>query len=388
MESLRLELEEKDARLMAFVERVHDIEVRLARVARERDERTAEAEAAVEAVRFYQAKEELDEASRRTSLASQQPPVGSRASSVSPSSMPEGGVEEMKSGGGAVGGQHEQQLQADDTVDEEDAEVAQAVADNKGPSPTPSTASGASAAPASPAGTETDGSLGSVAPVLESATLEEDEGHQALRALHTPLERLVGEGMALLDKIKRHDAVLAVVALVGLGLIAALLRAALGAPGGVRVSKTTPHGMEDAWTGAKRSPLRRLTPGGPPLLAGEYLSSCAPGVDDPTKLCYFLWNQLDGGLVLYRGFSPARHRGPVWSTNTLVVPRLLSEQGGRQQVSPRERQVGDHWGTANVTARLTKDRTLQLVDAPSGQVMWQRRAWRLPRELTPWPFGQ
>ena len=393
VESLRLELEEKDARLMEFVSRVHDIEVRLARVARERDERTAEAEAAAEAVRFYQAKEEVDDASRRTSLASQQLQLGSRASSVSPcTSMAEGGVEEMKSS--AVGGQQQQprHLQVEETLDEEDAEVAKAVAENKTPSPTPSTATGASAASASPTDTEVDGSLGSVAPLLEAATLEEDEGHQAMRALQTPLERLVGEGMALVGKFTRHDvflapAVLATVAVVGLGLIFVLLRAALTGPTDACIKTTQYDGVEEAWMGAKRSPLLRLAPGGAPLLAGEYLSNCAPSAD-PTKLCYFLWNQFDGNLVLYRGFTPARHRGPVWSTNTLVVPGLLSEEGGRKQLSPRARQVGDHWGTANVTVWLTQDRTLQLVDAPSGQMMWQQRAWRLPRELTPWPFGQ
>ncbi len=391
VESLRLELEEKDARLMDFVSRVHDIEVRLGKVVLERDERRAEAEAAVEAVRFYQAKEE-----------------GGGSPSVSPTA----GVEETKCGAGQ--GQQQQGQQespksesgGESSSEEEDPEVAKALAAKArldaatklapSPSPSHSTSPAASSPAESP-------SLGSVqVEVVEAATavgvgegpMEDDDGHQAFRALHTPLERLVEEAAAFVHK--HHDTLLAPMALafaaaVALGLTLLMLRAALAAPSTPKASSSifgdgtvVGAGAEDPWTGARRSPLFRLTPGGAPLLAGEYLASCpatpeAEAEADKNKPCYFLWNQWDGNLVLYRGLGPAKHRGPLWSTNTLV--RLDIAAGGREQ-QPY------HWGAANVTVSLTKDRALQLVDASSGKLMWQRRAWRLPRELTPWPFGR
>ena len=57
-----------------------------------------------------------------------------------------------------------------------------------------------------------------------------------------------------------------------------------------------------AWMGGKPSPLPRLTPGGAPLLAGEYIASCAgaaagqqtavPASSAGNASCYFLWNQV------------------------------------------------------------------------------------------------
>jgi hypothetical protein len=429
---------------MDFVSRVHDIEVRLTKVARERDERREEAEAAMGAVRFYQSREEESvasggAASRRASLA-----LGEEGEEegLSPSVSPTGGVGEMKSAiagvGTGVGREREGDSSSSEEEEEEDAEVAKAItaaaaaaeastatdddsnndAASKAAAPSLSPPTSTAASAASPVGS--DGPL----PSLETLTsMEDDEGHQACRALHSPLERLLEEGAAFVHK--HQDTLLApltltITALFALGLILLLLRAAISAPAASITTTTRRHGhghghgsalaaaVEDAWTGAARSPLLRLTPGGPPLRAGEYLASCSAAAttisaaahnnndagkgEAKAKTCYFLWNQWDGNLVLYRGFHPGMHRGPLWSTNTLVAPpreaQARRRRGGAEGEDDAAAPLLDHWGAGNVTVWLTKDRTLQLIDAPSGKVMWQRRAWRLPRELTPWPFGR
>lgn len=146
----------------------------------------------------------------------------------------------------------------------------------------------------------------------------------------------------------------------------------------------SPTFYTDAWT---QSPLSRLTPGGAPLQSGEILSSCGFNLtrgDEASLLArcprpFFLYMQPDANLVLYRGLHPSFHRGPVWSTRTLA--KWVGGEGRREA-----------WG-ANVSAVLTGTRSLRLVEEAGEEgggerVVWQRRVWRLPQELTPWPFGR
>lgn len=135
------------------------------------------------------------------------------------------------------------------------------------------------------------------------------------------------------------------------------------------------------WAG-QRSPLRNLTAGGANLAPGDFITNCDYLPTSPCINPYFLWMQHDGNLVLYRGHSPVDHRGPIWSTHTTTS--IIPSHSQSNNDDEREGERG--WENAEISAYLTERNELQLLDA-SGRKRWSRKSWRIPQELSPWPFA-
>lgn len=86
---------------------------------------------------------------------------------------------------------------------------------------------------------------------------------------------------------------------------------------------------------SRASRLPALLPGGPALEPGEYLSNCphpwlfAAGLakeeGDGRANPHSLWMQEDALLVLYRGWSPNHHGGPVWATHPVDVMTVAGD---------------------------------------------------------------
>ena len=413
VERLQLEVEEKNMRLMDCISRVHDIEVRLEVVSRERDE-----------MFFHKAKEDYEEDMRKEAeqeveeeeaATKQEVDSSAKPSEDTPSSSPP------------------QQPQAHEENKEEDGPLTPARAKMAAENMLAELASSPSSKGENEEEEEEEDDeyeqhyavLGNLAMLLtqhEDDVVVEKKGDE---------EEEDFEGMAVF-KHWTTPLGLTILALAAFGLCSLLGRAfssssPLPPPPPAAAILTTPPvvltppvspppppppavkevpvpptfffspptpkepsaaeksaALAATWVGWTQSPLYELTPGGASLRAGEILSSCGLPItlgeeEALLAVCpapFFLWMQTDGNLVLYRGLHPTFHRGPVWSSNTMV--RWVGDGAAER----------NNW-SGNVSAVLSSARTLKLVDEEGGgRVVWQRRVWRLPQQLTPWPFAR
>ncbi|GAB5033206.1 Hypothetical protein NocV09_01201590 [Nannochloropsis oceanica] len=155
------------------------------------------------------------------------------------------------------------------------------------------------------------------------------------------------------------------------------------------------------------SSMTALMPGGPALETGEYLTNCrhpwlfAAGLGGGSKSeidgCatpHFLWMQDDGLLVLYQGWSPHHHGGPVWATHPVDVTTVagykpIKHLGGKGEDSMTG---GGGQGRRIVRALVDERKVLKLVRFMEGSgaevVVFRRALKKLPASLVPWPFEE
>lgn len=144
-----------------------------------------------------------------------------------------------------------------------------------------------------------------------------------------------------------------------------------GVLGGLLFSSTSPF-----WR-SRPSGLTHLVPGGFALGPGEYMQSCPRWGIRQCPKPLFLWMQEDGNLVLYRGYSPMHHGGPVWSIHPVNEYSLAA--------TGRRRQGG------KVKALVDEQNVLKLVHTFQGGaevVLFGRSLDKLPRALFPFPFQE
>jgi hypothetical protein len=155
---------------------------------------------------------------------------------------------------------------------------------------------------------------------------------------------------------------------------------------------------------SRASNLPALLPGGRALESGEYLSSCrhpwlfAAGLGgrsegDGCTNPHFLWMQEDGLLVLYRGWSPSQHGGPVWATHPVDVTTVAGSRTMKKlRGGEDKRHVAGEGSPRRIVRALVERDVLKLVRVLEGSgaevVVFSMALSKLPAVLSPWPFAR
>lgn len=159
---------------------------------------------------------------------------------------------------------------------------------------------------------------------------------------------------------------------------------------------------------SRASRLPALLPGGLALEPGEYLSSCPHpwlfaaglakgGSEGDGGGCtnpHFLWMQEDGLLVLYRGWSPSQHGGPVWATHPVDVTTVAGSRTMKKLRGGEDNHNMSGGGSPRriVRALVDERNVLKLVRVLEGSgaevVVFSMGANKLPTVLSPWPFAK
>ncbi len=162
----------------------------------------------------------------------------------------------------------------------------------------------------------------------------------------------------------------------------------------------------------RASSMAALLPGGPALEPGEYLTNCrhpwlfaaglgggsgsGSGSDSEADGCttpHFLWMQDDGLLVLYRGWSPSHHGGPVWATHPVDVWTVAGSKTMKDLRGKDEDSMAEGGGRRRriVRAFVDERKVIKRVSVMEGSgaevVVFSRALSKLPAVLAPWPFG-